>query len=120
MTTATAKTTILELIGKGKTDDQIIAATLKAFPKSKVDGKHCTKYRKIYAAEGGANGDIYSAFGSKEHQAWGAKNPKVAVTAKCPHNGLWKDRVARHKAADVKAAAAKAAAAKKAKAKKAA
>lgn len=99
----TAKALILDMIGKGKTDDDIIAAVSKEFPTSKVDGKHCTKYRKIYSETDGAkNAAMYAAFGSKMHQEWGndPKNGKVRVQAKCPHRELWKERAARQKAAE--------------------
>ena len=103
----TAKSMILDLIGKGRTDEQIIAAVSKAIPASKVDEKHCTKYRKIYSEMDGAkNAAVYAAFGSKQHQAWGndPANAKARVSAKCPHNAAWKARVARQKAAEKKAA----------------
>lgn len=110
MAKQTAKELILKLIGQGKTDEQIIAATLKDIPESKVDGKHCTKYRKIFATRetDKTKAAMYSAFGSKLHQDWGndPKNEKARVTAKCPHRELWKARVARQKAAEKAAAKA--------------
>lgn len=103
MAKQTAKELILKLIGQGKTDEQIIAATLKAIPESKVDGKHCTKYRKIFAARTDDKDAAarYSAFGSKLHQDWGndSKNEKTRVSAKCPHRELWKARIKRQKEA---------------------
>jgi hypothetical protein len=110
MAKQTAKELILKLIGQGKTDEQIIAATLKAIPESKVDGKHCTKYRKIFSArtDDKVEAAMYSAFGSKLHQDWGndEANAKTRVSTKCPHREQWKARAARQKAAEKAAKAA--------------
>ena len=101
-----ARTLIRGLIIKKKTDDQIITAVKKDFPESKVDSKHCTKYRKELFNEGKIDAAL-AARGSAEHREWALAN--MANAKKGVHKVYW---IAREKAE-------KAAAAEKAKAEKA-
>lgn len=92
----TAKELIRDLIVKKKTDAFIIDAVLKAFPNSKADGKHCSKYRRELFNEMEIGPELASA-NSKAHRDWAKEN--MAAAKRGPHKDYWKEVEAKAKAA---------------------
>lgn len=66
---ATAKELICASIIKGWKDERIIKDVQKKLPDSKVDSKHCTKYRRLLFVEGNIGPEL-CATNSKEYKEW--------------------------------------------------
>jgi hypothetical protein len=99
-----AKSLITDLIIKKKDDETIIETVKAAFPKSKVDSKHCTKYRRELFTALEITAEL-AAVGSTDHQEWAHAN--MAAAKRGPHKEYWKQYAIDQK---MKAAAEKAAA----------
>lgn len=76
---ATAKELICVAITKGWKDERIIKDVKKKLPGSKVDSKHCTKYRRLLFNAGDITAE-HCATNSKEYKAWA--NPDTAKSSK--------------------------------------
>lgn len=79
--TKTAKELICKHIIAGWKDERIIKAVKKALPESKVDTKHCTKYRRLLFVEGEIGAEL-CATNSKEYKEWAEKDSKPSKGSK--------------------------------------
>ncbi len=69
----TAKALICKHILAGWKDERIVKAVQKALPDSKMDAKHCTKYRRLLFIEGSIGPEL-CAVNSKEYKTWQKEN----------------------------------------------